>query len=158
MYCFAHHLDYGTRADGNIGEVLPKRSFNLDTPYHVARFFHNFLYFIFIWLILFSILFGIVIDTFAELREYSQKIDYDRKNVCFICDKRRDELENENTNYHTHTTTDHYVWTYVEYIIGLKYMDRQETNAINSYVIEECENKQISWFPSGNKIDNEHTH
>ena len=28
------------------------------------------------------------------------------------------------------------------------FMDRQETNAINSYVIELIDNKQISWFPS----------
>ncbi len=141
-------MDYALRADGNIGEVLPKRNFNTDTPYHIARFFHNFFNFVLVWLILVSILFGIVIDTFAELREASQIIEYDKKNVCFICEKRRDQLEKDNINFNQHTVVEHNIWTYAEYMVGLKYMDRQETNAINSYVLELIDNKQISWFPS----------
>lgn len=35
--------------------------------------------------IMFNILFGIVIDTFAELRDNKQFKDLDMKNICFIC-------------------------------------------------------------------------
>ena len=41
----------------------------------------------------------------------------------------------------------HNLWTYVDYLIGLKFIDPQETNAINSFVIEKVEEKKISWFP-----------
>ena len=33
-------------------------------------------------------------------------------------------------------------------MIGLKFEDPQETNAINSFVIEQLQDKKISWFPS----------
>ena len=33
-------------------------------------------------------------------------------------------------------------------MIGLKFVDPQETNAINSFVIQQLEDKKISWFPS----------
>jgi len=32
-------------------------------------------------------------------------------------------------------------------MIGLKFVDPQETNAINSYVIDMMASKSISWFP-----------
>lgn len=45
-------------------------------------------------------------------------------------------------------STDHDIWTYADYIVGLKFVDKQETNAINSYVIEKIEEKSIAWFPA----------
>lgn len=32
-----------------------------------------------------NILFGIIIDTFAQLRDNKKEIDEDMKNICFIC-------------------------------------------------------------------------
>ena len=32
-----------------------------------------------------NILFGIIIDTFAQLRDLKQSIDLDMRNICFIC-------------------------------------------------------------------------
>jgi hypothetical protein len=38
-------------------------------------------------------------------------------------------------------------------MIGLKYVDIQETNAINSYVIESLEKKVVGWVPVKNEGD-----
>jgi hypothetical protein len=32
-----------------------------------------------------NVIFGIIIDTFAQLREASGNIEEDKKNICFIC-------------------------------------------------------------------------
>jgi hypothetical protein len=32
-----------------------------------------------------NVIFGIIIDTFAQLREASSNIEEDKKNICFIC-------------------------------------------------------------------------
>lgn len=148
MACFIIHIDYGLRTDGGIGEFIPKRSYYQDTPYYVLRFFYNLLYFIIVVVIMLSILFGIIIDTFAELREAERKVYYDKWNKCFICGATKEDLEKESINFNTHTKTTHSIWHYVEYIIGLKFVDPQETNAINSYVIEMLQEKSIAWFPS----------
>ena len=91
---------------------------------------------------------GNIIDTFAELREKSQQDLYDMKNVCFICNGTRNEIEKEGESFEDHIEKVHNIWTYVDYMIGLKFVDPQETNAINSFVIEKLEDKKISWFPS----------
>lgn len=35
--------------------------------------------------IMFNILFGIVIDTFAELRDKKSFVDLDMRNICYMC-------------------------------------------------------------------------
>jgi len=120
----------------------------------MGRFFHNTLYFIVVNVILFSILMGIIIDTFAELREMTSKKEEDQAHVCFICGDIRENLEKKSKNYLNHVTGEHNIWTYVEYIIGLKLVDPQEVNAINSYVIGTVEQKAISWFPHAESDEN----
>lgn len=159
LYCFITHLDYGLRSDGGIGEYIPKRSYNLDSGYYIGRFFHNLLYFIIVNVIIFSILMGIIIDTFAELREMMSKKEDDMANICYICGDSRENIEKKSTNFFKHITQEHSLWTYAEYIVGLKFVDPQETNAINSYVIGTLEQKAISWFPhvqgEGDEHDND---
>ena len=53
------------------------------------KFFVRFVYdvtcFIIINIMLLNIIFGIIIDTFAVLRDEKNTIEYDKKNVCFVC-------------------------------------------------------------------------
>jgi hypothetical protein len=133
-----------------MGEHLRKISFNHNPGYYVGRFFYEIMFFIVMIVILLSIVFGIIIDTFAELREETHKIEHDKKGICYICGAKKEDLEKNCINYIQHVTTDHDIWTFADYIIGLKFVDPQETNAINSYVIEMIEQKSISWFPSTN--------
>ena len=142
------HLDYGLRTDGGIGEHLKKISINDGLGYYLGRFLFEILYFIIMIVVLLSIVFGIIIDTFAELLEINHEIHIDKIDHCFICGAKREDLEKNCINYEKHVKTDHDIWTYADYIIGLKFVDPQETNAINSHVIEMIENKSISWFPS----------
>lgn len=132
---------------------MKKKAFADNPGYFVGRFFFELIFFIIVIVILLSIVFGIIIDTFAELREESHKIEDDKHNVCYICGARRDDLEKDCVNYEQHIKSDHDVWNYAVYMIGLKFVDPQETNAINSYVIEMIGEKSISWLPAAK---NEH--
>jgi inositol 1,4,5-triphosphate receptor type 1/inositol 1,4,5-triphosphate receptor type 3 len=49
------------------------------------KFFLDTVYFVFFALLFTNIVSGIMIDTFAELRDQRQKIEDDKKNMCFIC-------------------------------------------------------------------------
>ena len=95
-----------------------------------------------------SVVGGSVIDTFAELREKKSRILNDMNNVCFICNGIRNDIEKQGEIFEEHIEKVHSLWTYLDYIIGLKFVDPQETNAINSFVIEQLNEKKISWFPS----------
>ena len=153
FYCFLTQLEFGLRTDGGIGEFTNKISFLEEPNYFMGMFFYQFFFFVIIVIIMLSVIGGVVIDTFAELREKSQKQSYDMNNVCYICSGNKNDIEKKGESFKEHITEVHNIWTYVDYMIGLKFVDPQETNAINSFVIEQLENKKISWFPSFEEKD-----
>jgi hypothetical protein len=106
-------------------------------------------------LILEEIVIGMVIDTFAELREHTNIKENDIYNFCFICGGNRDDLEKKAINFIDHRSKEHNLWNYADYIIGLQFVDPQETNAVNSYVIGLIENNNITWFPAFKRNDEE---
>ena len=148
FYCFLTHMEFGLRTDGGIGEFIQKLSFPADPLYFMGMFMFQFIFYLLIIVIMLQVIGGSVIDTFAELREKSQDDAYDMNNVCFICNGTRNEIEKQGEGFEDHITKVHNIWTYVDYMIGLKFVDPQETNAINSFVIQQLEDKKISWFPS----------
>ena len=148
LYCFLTHMNFGLRTDGGIGDFITKTNFFDDPAYFMGMFFFQFIFFIIIIIIILSILGGSIIDTVAELREKSRSDFKDMMNVCFICNGDRNAIEKKGENFNEHINKVHNMWTYVDYMIGLKFVDPQETNAINSFVIEKIEEKKISWFPS----------
>jgi len=147
-YCFLTHLLYGLRKHGGIGDIMGHVNLAQHPAQFMGRFFFDFLFFIMILIILLNIVFGIIIETFRELRIEHQKEDYDKMNVCFICGVERDELEKESINYIHHINEEHNVWNYAYYMIGLKFVDIQDANAINSYAKEKIEKREISWIPA----------
>ena len=153
FYCFLTQLEFGLRTDGGIGEFTNKISFLEEPKYFMGMFFYQFFFFVIIVIIMLAVIGGVVIDTFAELREKSQKQLYDMNNVCYICSGNKNDIEKKGESFKEHITEVHNIWTYVDYMIGLKFVDPQETNAINSFVIEQLENKKISWFPSFEEKD-----
>jgi inositol 1,4,5-triphosphate receptor type 1/inositol 1,4,5-triphosphate receptor type 3 len=100
-------------------------------------------------------IFGIIIEAFGDLRQKEQQINKDKKEICFICGVDKDTLEKKGEKLDVHREKVHNIWTYVDYILGLRFVDIQETNSINSYVIESLEKKELNWFPyDESAIDN----
>ena len=147
MYCFLTHMNFGLRTDGGIGEFMKKVSYINEPSHFIGVLFFQFLFFIIIILIILAVIGGTIIDVFAELLEKEQRDKNDMNNICFICNGKRNSIEKKGENFQEHITKVHNLWTYVDYLIGLKFIDPQETNAINSFVIEKVEEKKISWFP-----------
>ena len=147
FYCFLTNLDLGIRTDGGIGQYITRYSYQIYVKNYTIIFFFIEFYFIVVSVVLIAVLLGVIIDTFVELREFSDEQTYNKESICFICGASRDEIEKDNINYENHVNTDHSVWNYAFFIIGLRYEDPQELNAINSYAFEAIEKKAISWIP-----------
>jgi hypothetical protein len=138
------------RLHGGIGDVMHMPLYS-DRAKYFIKFFYSFLFFILIIIVLLELLFGIIIDTFAELREEQTKKESDKKDVCFICGAKRDEIEKDGINFDKHTEDDHNFINYIYYIIGLKFEDIQNLNKINSFSYEQIAEKSISWIPDYKK-------
>jgi hypothetical protein len=154
--CYLTHLDYGVRSGGGIGDVLPKISYKYDTGYFFARFLYNIIFHIVVVWVMTNIFFGIIVDTFADLRDKNTKIENDKKNVCFICQLDRDSCMNKNIDFDVHANDDHFIWNYVYFITYLHINDPSNFKAVETYVWERIQQKDNGWLPlNQNKNDEE---
>ena len=102
-----------------------------------------------------NMVFGIIIDTFRELRKKAAVVELDIANICFICGAKKNELEKSNINYENHVSDEHYIWNYVYYMVVLTGIPDIEANAVTSYAKEKIKKKEISWFPNCDKKNEE---
>jgi hypothetical protein len=115
--------------------------------YLINRFLFDFSFYTVVVIVLKKVLFGIILDTFRELRKKQFKTDTDIANICFICEVEKDECEKNNISFKEHCEKEHNVWEYVNYMITLRLTDAQDMNATNSYCKEQLEAKNITWLP-----------
>lgn len=54
----------------------------------VARVVYDLLFFFIVIIIVLNLIFGVIIDTFADLRSEKQQKDEILKNTCFVCGKK----------------------------------------------------------------------
>ena len=53
-------------------------------------------------IIVLNLIFGVIIDTFADLRNEKQKKDDIIRNTCFICGLERRQFDNRSISFETH--------------------------------------------------------
>lgn len=96
---------------------------------------------------LLNIVFGIIIDTFGELRD---KI-YERKdkwsNECFICDLTRSDFEIQSLSFENHVKKEHNKWLYVYFILYISTKDQLEMDGNELLVYARILAKNTQWMP-----------
>ncbi|KAH8083392.1 inositol 1,4,5-trisphosphate-sensitive calcium-release channel [Aureococcus anophagefferens] len=120
-----------------------------------TRLWIDFLYFLIVLIVLLNVIFGIIIDTFGELR--NQKGERLRKTVenCFICGLDGltfDRASPEPGGFRRHIREDHRMWDYLNFIIFIWEQDKDEDDGLELYVREQIEHSDITWFPVGRAI------
>lgn len=87
--CYVTMLDKGLRFGGGIGDITEPIHYLDDTEKYYVKLAHDATFHILVKVILLNVLFGIIIDTFAQLRDTKAKNYNDMVGVCFICDLER---------------------------------------------------------------------
>ena len=99
-------------------------------------------------IIMMNIIQGIIIDTFAVLREASEINKADRENKCFICGRDRDYIERcTNRPFRYHTLYEHNEWNYIFFICYLNNKESTEFSGIESNIYELIQTDEITWVP-----------
>jgi hypothetical protein len=82
-HCIITTLNHGLRNGGGIGDVLrtPSKIEHL----YIFRVVYDMLFFFIVNIITLNLIFGVIIDTFGDLRQEKQEKDFILKNTCFIC-------------------------------------------------------------------------
>jgi len=144
--CWQAMFEYGLLTGGstNNGVLGPPQPTEVN---YADRFMFDLVFFIIIILIFLNVFFGIIIDTFGDLRGQRDKKSDDMKNVCFICSIDRGTFDRNGTAFEIHTSLEHGIWNYLYYIVYIKTKDESEYTGIEQYVYDKIVGDDIAWFP-----------
>jgi inositol 1,4,5-triphosphate receptor type 3 len=140
-------IDYGIRSGGGIGDVLPMISYQREPTYFYGKFFYVVIFHIMVILVLGNVFLGIIVDTFADLRDKNQSKEDDKRFKCYICQISRDESLNKKIDFDRHCKVDHNVWNYVYFLTFLHITNPNDFNALQNEVWDCLSQKDISWIP-----------
>ncbi|EGR34738.1 hypothetical protein IMG5_002710 [Ichthyophthirius multifiliis] len=133
----------------SLSDVIGSSMSDWDT----STFVYNSLYFVFISVLFMNIVSGIMIDTFAEMRDKRNFIEQDKKNKCFICGLERTTIENQDKSFEDHTKK-HYLWNYIFYIYSLQNKDSTEYTGLEYFISDKLQNEDIQWIPNLTSLNN----
>ena len=145
IMCIVTTLNQGLRNGGGIGDILraPSSSESLFVP----RVIYDLLFFFIVIIIILNLIFGVIIDTFADLRSEKQQKDHVLKNTCFICGLNRSAFDNKTVSFEEHIKCEHNMWHYLYFVVLVKVKDPTEFTGPESYVYFMVKNHNLDWFP-----------
>ncbi|XP_076394009.1 inositol 1,4,5-trisphosphate receptor isoform X5 [Megachile rotundata] len=145
VMCIVTTLNQGLRNGGGIGDIL--RAPSSTEPLFVARVVYDLLFFFIVIIIVLNLIFGVIIDTFADLRSEKQQKELILKNTCFICGLNRSSFDNKTVSFEEHVKHEHNMWHYLYFIVLVKVKDPTEFTGPESYVYAMVKDRNLDWFP-----------
>ncbi|XP_052892745.1 inositol 1,4,5-trisphosphate receptor [Anopheles moucheti] len=145
IMCIITTLNQGLRNGGGIGDILraPSRKETLFVP----RVVYDLLFFFIVIIIVLNLIFGVIIDTFADLRSEKQQKELILKNTCFVCGLNRSAFDNKTVSFEEHIKNEHNMWHYLYFIVLVKVKDPTEFTGPESYVHAMVKANIQDWFP-----------
>lgn len=145
VMCILTTLNQGLRNGGGIGDIL--RAPSSSEALFVARVIYDLLFFFIVIIIVLNLIFGVIIDTFADLRSEKQQKELILKNTCFVCGLNRSAFDNKTVSFEEHIKCEHNMWHYLYFIVLVKVKDPTEFTGPESYVHAMVKASILDWFP-----------
>jgi hypothetical protein len=141
---------YGGVTAGNIAEVMDNPHKNNGN--YIWRMVYDISFFIWVGVMLFNVLTGLIVDTFGALRDEANERDDILDNQCFICGFTRSGYDDVGItsipSFDLHKTEEHAIWNYVYFYRYLQQKDPSDYNGVESYVSQQLEKGSLGWLPS----------
>lgn len=147
--CFFFIINWGLRNGGGIADsmqvVKPTDKFYPKSLFEVS-------FFMVVNVIALNIIFGIIIDTFSQLRDEEHERDIDKRNHCFVCGKLRSDFAKKNLDFQHHILNEHDPWNYVYFIYYLKNKGEDDLNGLEYFTWRNYQENNTSWVPIGDTL------
>lgn len=144
--CLVTSINMGLRSGGGIGDVLePPVWADSDTFWRIV---YDSTFFFLVIVIMLNIIFGIIIDTFGELRTQNHEIEEDIKNKCFICGIDRETFDRSADGFDWHIKNDHHLFHYINFFMYLRRKERTEYTGPEQYVADMLESGDWTFMPA----------
>ena len=149
--CLMNSFNMGIRGGGGLSEYMEFNAQGESAPY-LGRLFFDVFFFIMINIILLGIFFGIIVDSFKELRDAMTKRNRDEEDVCFTCGLERYDLERKGIDFDEHIKV-HDIWNYFFYIIYLRSKPENDYDGVDIYVNRLLtKDFNTAWLPIGRTL------
>lgn len=148
--CFSIIIDRTFKSDSGIGSFFPIFKEQYVGWTMSWRSVYDFVNVFVILNLIIEIIAGIIIDTFAVLRQEMERKKDDIENYCFICGINRhilDKKTEDRRGFAYHMGFEHNLWNYIFYILYLRHKEKTEYSGFESYVADKLESNDITWFP-----------
>ncbi|XP_062567417.1 inositol 1,4,5-trisphosphate receptor type 3-like isoform X1 [Saccostrea cucullata] len=94
-----------------------------------------------------NIIFGIIVDTFSQLRDAKWEIDKDMMNNCFICSRESYDFERHGNGFERHVRQEHYQWAYLFFFLHLDETRPNDYTALELHVFNQLQHNVYDFFP-----------
>eukprot|EP01130_Rhizamoeba_saxonica_P009865 TRINITY_DN4025_c0_g7_i1.p1 TRINITY_DN4025_c0_g7~~TRINITY_DN4025_c0_g7_i1.p1 ORF type:complete len:602 (-),score=109.77 TRINITY_DN4025_c0_g7_i1:20-1825(-) len=142
--CLLSFIYYGLRSGGGIGDVMNPPLW--EEPGFTMRTIFDSTFFFLVIIILLNIIFGIIIDTFGELRSKNDELINEIQNKCFICGIDRDTFDEHENEFDDHVQNVHNFMHYIYFRTYLEKKDYTEYTGTEQYIVNMIENKDWSFI------------
>jgi len=149
LRCSLVMLNFGLRNGGGLADYVYDEAVG-PTNELGDRYMTDLLYFIIVGIILLNIVFGIIIDTFSELRDDKNERADQTENYCFICGIEKNKFEQlgpGSFDDHIRPGGDHSMWSYLQFIIFIAEQDEDDDDGLESYIRECLDSNNLDWIP-----------
>lgn len=99
-----------------------------------------------------NIVFGIIVDTFSELRDARYQAEEDMSNACFVCSLRSYDFDRAGVGFDYHCKNEHNQWNYLFFTAHLLQTETTEYTAYEAYVRDLVDRQETSWYPVGRAL------
>ncbi|RCN44778.1 transporter, cation channel family protein [Ancylostoma caninum] len=143
--CIITTLNWGLRNGGGIGDVL--RNVAPEENLFYYRIIYDLSFYVVLIVIVLNLVFGVIVDTFGDLRTEKNDKEDVLKNSCFICGLERGKFDNRSVTFEDHQAEEHNLWHYLYFIVWLQIKDETEFTGPESYVAQCIKERKLDWFP-----------
>eukprot|EP00796_Vickermania_ingenoplastis_P009853 gene9853-6925_t len=147
LRCFVYIFSQGLRAGGGVGDIM--RPWGWAESDLVPRVNYDVLFYVLVNVVYLNIMFGIIIDTFGQMRDEKREKEADMHGMCFICGLESDTLEKISpSGFNTHVKHVHNMWMYLYFMHHLRRKDPSTYTGQESYVHGKIQANRLSFFPN----------
>lgn len=147
LRCFVYIFSQGLRAGGGVADVMKPWGWGEEDI--VPRVNYDILFYVLVNVVYLNIMFGIIIDTFGQMRDEKREKEADMHGMCFICGLESDTLEKISpSGFTTHVKHEHNMWMYLYFMHHLRRKDPSDYTGQESYVNAKILANRLNFFPN----------
>ena len=144
LSCILYFFNIGITSEGSIDMNLI--SYKNNTKHYFGQFFFSLILYSFIHIIFFNVILATITSGFDKMREIISEKDNDKNNICFICQKTRNDCINDSEDLEMHSLR-HNKWKYIMLICNILFKDKKEMNNEEYFIYRKIDEGSIDCFP-----------